>query len=455
MIPVYAAFFALSVIMVAIIKYHQKILRMIFHKQRYAKPIIMLIIIIFSTLAFLSYYNTPFQSGSEDLVINMIYAARYNLNIDDRIFGLGLIFSTRDITSRLTIDEIRSSDINPELYNVSEYKSTIGLQGWIFYFMARYGLPRPLEASKVGCCLFLAIVLAFICYELYKKYGSLFSAVFYTMTITSSWITSFAPNLYFVEFTWFIPMLLGLVCLNNPDKRLFLYPLFFLAIVVRCACSYEYITVIMLSSIMFLVVEWICAIKKGKDNKKYSNSLLRAILMIGVMSLLGFAVTILIHSYMRGAGDILTGFKAIYQNDVLRRTFGSAEDFPEIYARSLNASVVDVIIRYLTMAPAGWFALFLLIATTVIMVHKHKTERRPLDTEFWLFIVSFITCISWFVLGKSHSYIHVQMNIVLWYMGYIQVCTYIVLKFVLNSDIVKSMLKQAASMLRIEVYRDI
>ena len=420
------------------------------------KAITLVIIIIITTLMFWDNSQNDFSMGSEDLVVGMIAAARHNIEIVNRRYGLGYLVSAQE-TEWIPIGKeiYYDSGVNPEQYIVLEYQSQIGLQGFIFYFMTRFGLPKPYPALRLGCCLLLAIVLLSICHELYKKYGLIFSGVFYIMTITSSLIVNFAPNLYWVEFTWFIPMLLGLICLNNLNKRLFLYPLFFLAIVVKCACGYEYITVIMLSSIMFLFVEWVCTIKKGREYRHYGNSLLKAIFMIGIMSLIGFAVTLLIHSHIRGAGDILAGLKDIYKNDVLRRTYGTAADFPERLAGSLNASVTYVLIIYFTRFGLGKFALFLLIATTAIMVYKHIAKRHPLNTQFWLFIVSLMTCISWFVLAKSHSWVHVGLNFVLWYMGYIQVCTYIVLKFVLNSDIGKSVLKHAASILRIEVYPDI
>jgi len=448
------AFFALFVLLLFIIRYRLEILRPVFHKQRYVKAITLFLVIILTTLIFWDNSNKSFQNDSEDLALSMITAGKYNFEIGDRRFGLGRIVSLENVSYKAAYEVY----VNPELYNRmgGEYKSQIGLQGWVFYFMAKYGLPGPAAASRLGCCLLLAVVLSFICYELYKKYGLLFSGVFYAVTITSSWITNFAPNLYWVEFTWFVPMLLGLICMSNLDKRQFLYPLFFLAIVIKCACGYEYITVIMLSSVMFLLVEWICAIKKGKEYKQYSNSLLRAIFMIGIMSLLGFAVVILIHSHMRGAGDILSGLDSIYKGDILRRTFGNAADFPESYARSLNASVVDVLIIYLSYSRAGLLALLLLIATTGIMIYEHIIKRHPLDKDFWFFAASFLTCISWFVLGKSHSYIHRHMNYVLWYMGYIQVGAYIVLKYVIkNSDKVKTMLKQVATIMRTEACRDI
>ncbi len=453
MILTYVTFFALLVIFVAIIKYRLAILKLVLHNHRYVKVTRLFLIIIFTTMIFWSNSDKSFQNDSEALVLSMVTAGKFNFEIGDKRYGLGRIVTTREITSKTAAYEVY---VNPELYNgMEERKSLIGLQGWVFYFLTKYGLPKPAAALRLGCCLLFAVVLSFICYELYKKYGLLFSGVFYAMTITSPWIRNFAPNLYWVEFTWFVPMLLGLICLNNLNKRLFLYPLFFLAIVIKCACGYEYITVIMLSSIMFLFVEWVCTIQKGKEYKRYGNSLLSAIFMIGIMSLLGFAAAILIHSQIRGAGDILSGLNDIYKNDVMRRTFGNASDFLEVYANSLNASVVDVLIIYLTRSNAGWLALLLLITTTAIMVHKHKTKRYLLNTEFWLFAVSFLTCISWFVLGKSHSYIHTSMNFVLWYMGYIQVGTYIVLKFVLNTDNGKTMLKQTAAIIRAEICRDI
>ena len=46
-----------------------------------------------------------------------------------------------------------------------------------------------------------------------------------------------------------------------------------------------------------------------------------------------------------------------------------------------------------------------------------------------MFIVFLGTTLSWFILGKAHSYVHTHMNYVLWYFGFIQICLYIIIKF--------------------------
>ena len=46
-------------------------------------------------------------------------------------------------------------------------------------------------------------------------------------------------------------------------------------------------------------------------------------------------------------GNIYNGLRAIYYNDVLRRTHGDPNMFQGVYADSLNASVIRVVLRYL------------------------------------------------------------------------------------------------------------
>lgn len=48
--------------------------------------------------------------------------------------------------------------------------------------------------------------------------------------------------------------------------------------------------------------------------------------------------------------------------------------------------------------------------------------------DCFLYVVTFVTSVSWFVLGKSHSAMHGFSNFVLWDFGYIQICLYVILK---------------------------
>ena len=375
-----------------------------------------------------NYWNKSdqgFQMDSEGLVVSMVTSGKYGFDISNKKFGLG-VFITPATTN--VYDVYYDSTLVKQEYQVSEYKAQIGLQGWIFYLLAKY-MPYPLQIFRFGCCLAVSLVMVLISVQLFKRYGLLLASCFYIVSLYSAWITNFAPNLFWVEFTWFVPMLLGLICVNHLDKRAYLYPLFFLSIALKCACGYEYISVIMLSSILFLIVDWICVSKTDNRQRKI---LLRTIFTIGIISVLAFATIIVIHSWIQGEGNISEGLGEIFKRDVLRRTFGNAENYGKENTGALNASVIKVLAIYLYNGVKGAHVLILSFCSLLIIVYKMVRERYYNREDVLLFVLSFLCCTSWFVLGKAHSYIHIHVNYVMWYMGYVQINTYIIVKFILN-----------------------
>jgi hypothetical protein len=393
------------------------------------KMSIILLMTIVMAYMFYTDRDAKFENYSESFVVSMICAARYNIDVSNHKYGLMRIRAeNREIWS---YSESYNIYADGTLFDgrVREYYSQLGFQGWIFYILAKSNIPSPVFLFRLGCCLLLSLLISLICIELNKIYGILLSAVFFITSMISPILGDFSTNLYWVAFTWFIPMYLGLVCLNNLNRRFWLYPLFYLAIFIKSACGYEYITVIMLSSIMFLVIEFIVCIKKDRQRSKL---IFKSIVGISVMSLLGFISTFIIHSYFRGDGNILVGSDIIYREDVLRRTFGNALEFPEVYADSLNASILKVLMRYFFDTQAGKVALFVLAISCIIFIYKIFKNRKLLSTDLLLFVASFITCISWFILGKSHSYIHHQINTVLWYMSFVQIGFYILVKHIIR-----------------------
>ena len=372
--------------------------------------------------------NVHFDNFSESFAVSMINAAKYDVDISSHKYGLAQIRA--EGKEEWSYFEAYDIYADGELFDgrINEYHSQLGLQGWIFYFLTKAGIPSPVFVFRVVCCLLLSLLLSLICHELYKKYGLLLSVAFFIASMVSPILGDFSTNLYWVPFTWFIPMYLGLLCLNNIDKRIWLYPLFFLAILVKSACGYEYITVIMLSSVMFLFAEFVVCLKNDRQRSKL---IFKSILSIGVVSLLGFVSALTIHSYIRGDGNILVGLDNIYRVDVLRRTFGNALEFHEGYADSLNASILSVLMRYPVYTEAGKVASFALVGCSASFLYAICKKRNLLNADFLLFISSLITCISWFVLGKEHSYSHIGLNNVMLYMGFIQIGFYVLVKNVL------------------------
>jgi|GEM_PF-668925 len=357
----------------------------------------------------------------------------------------------------ITLDSsyILSESLNGSLYNVSVlasngsaypvgkflgYQSLFGLQGKIFRHMAKHmEYEHCILNLNFLCCIALAIVLMLIVIEINKKYNILMAGIFYITFWLSPWIINFAKNLYWVEFTWFLPMLIGLIYANhmqNKKIRIGCYVVSFICILGKSLCGYEYMTTIMLGLIAFLLVDLIMAIIR--KNKTKAIKLFKGIFILGCSALSGLFAAILIHARLRGEGNIVEGLIKIFKEDVLRRTIGgNLDSFDEIYRDSLNASIYEVLCKYFHFSKEVISgidgSLFPILAIIPIFLFLWNAYKKNLNYEtVILYFILFITSISWYVLGKSHSYIHTHLNYVLWYFGYIQICIYIITTQILN-----------------------
>jgi len=97
---------------------------------------------------------------------------------------------------------------------------------------------------------------------------------------------------------------------------------------------------------------------------------------------------------------------------------------------------------YLLDGRTAKMALTFLVMGIFICIYRGVKHDIILCTDMVLFIVSFITCISWFILGKSHSHVIIHMNYVMWFMSYIQIEIYMVIKFVLQRLFEKNLEKE-------------
>lgn len=318
------------------------------------------------------------------------------------------------------------------------YGSQYGLQGKVFQYLADIDLAvlRTWCAVAAGAVLLLTVCL--VC----KNCGRLMGGVFYVVFWLSPWVVNFANNLYWVEFTWFLPMAAGLFCLWKLDSRIcriLSYVLVLLAIMIKCLCGYEYITTVMLGAIAFPAAEFFAAIAQ-KDRKR-ASLLFRTIFLLGVAALLGFAAAICIHAPVKSGGSLAEGIRLIVQEDVLRRTYGADlnafENLPDFEQYALTASAWETLCKYfhfktevITGIGGNLFPLLCLLPAALLIL---DVRRKCLDVrEAAWYIVFFVTSVSWFVLAKSHSCVHTHMNFVLWYFGFVQSCFYIILKHLID-----------------------
>lgn len=338
-----------------------------------------------------------------------------------------------------------SGEVYPAVSYVP-YVSQYGLQGRVFVFLSRF---IGVENMHLLCCLALALVFSAITFLIAQRYGPLLAGVFYLTFLLAPKVTNFARNLYWVEFTWFIPMAVGLFFLwkkENAGGRLLSYAAAFAALFIKSLCGYEYLSTIMVALVMFPLAELAVALI-GRQ-KKEAARLFWGTFALGIMALLGFAAALLVHAWYRGGGDLWTGVLNIYRQDVLRRTVGSYPlGFGGESQTSVDVSAWQVLCMYFRVSQQlvtgidGNLFPFICLTPLAIFYLDHRAGRLDL-LPLCLYLLSFFAAVSWFVLAKEHSYIHETLNLVLWYFGYVQVCLYVILKKFLQLFAKEPLLRQ-------------
>lgn len=373
-------------------------------------------------------FNT-FQSDSENLVLSRINHDKF---YSGTTYGLG---SFRDADNQRIY--YLSNISNPFDKNIiyEEYVSQYGLQGHIFSFL-NLKLHIPISLLNLLCCILLSIVLILMCYIICKKYNLVLGIVFYLTFLLSPWVIAFARNLYWVEFTWFLPALFGLILSTNYSRKKVFVPLIFLAILIKCLCGYEYISSIMLMTISFFVVDFF--IEKDKQMKK---QICITTMIVGLVCLMAFMTALCIHASLRGNGNIIDGIKSIYEQDIARRTLniaGSEQFDSTVFGESIHATIFQTVKLYfhwdtnVILGISGNYFKLLVFLSFILsllnIIKKGKNSHR----DFIMFIMFLLVTLSWYILGKAHSYIHITLNYVLWYFGFIQICFYIILTNILK-----------------------
>lgn len=324
---------------------------------------------------------------------------------------------------------------------ITAYCSQYGLQGRVFRHMARQMSEKEaISTLNLICALITALVFVLIVFLLAVKYNSLFAGCFCITFALSPWVVNFARNLYWVEFTWFIPMAVGLVCslkIQSIKWRIGCYVAAFISIVGKCLCGYEYISAVMMGLVSFVVIDLLLAVVK-KDKQK-TKLLFKATLILGIVALSGFMVALCIHAPLKGDGSIVQGVKMIIEQDVLRRTNGAnLNNYHHGYWSSLNASVWEVYSKYfhfsteIIVGLTGNLFPLLCIIPIVIFIYEFKNRKNDYQSIF-MYLFFFFTAISWFCLAKSHSYVHTHLNYVMWYFGFVQICLYVIVSRIVSA----------------------
>ncbi|MGN0983485.1 MAG: hypothetical protein ACI4OI_01470 [Gemmiger sp.] len=403
---------------------------------RFRKPLLIFLRIVVFLCIWGCFFDAThkwnsFENYSENLVTGPMFAAQHGLAAEGGSFGLGLLTIEDCPAENEYSAYYQYRDRYPEMETFLTddttcdywvYTSSLGLQGTIFTAIAkRISTPSLYLAFRLGCMGGLALVLMLIAELLNQRYGLVQAGCFLAVSVLSPWITKFSPNLYWMEFLWFVPMLLGLYCLVHPRQRFLVYPLVFAATLVKCFCGFEYLSTIMVGSVLWLAAEWLTAVLR---KKKEAGLYFRMIAGLGLAQVAAFAAALVVTANkLYPGGNALSQF---YAAKVARRLMGTDPD-----DSATDISPLKVLWAYLSDKIGGKAILALLILAVVVLLVQRRVCHQDVLPKACLLAVAFFGAVSWFVLAKQHSYIHQHLNFVLWFLGTAQIAVYIVADFFL------------------------
>ena len=259
-----------------------------------------------------------------------------------------------------------------------------------------------------------------------KIFGTLFGIIFFLSMFLSPIVTNFGNNLYHCLFSVFLPVIFAYMLFLCERRAVILSILYFASVFLRCLISYEYLTsIVLLSLVPFIVGLCVrfrgdssdfvesCTIAKGKSLAKYA-------FILCVLSVLGFLCALMIHANIRGGGDLMLGLSSIYQNDFLRRMVGgNANDFSEEWTKlAINASVFKVLWLYF----GNLIGALAFVSVYYLCRYFSGYERKLLCAMLGSFLL--VAC-SWYIFGKAHSFVHTHINFIVLFFGFVAVIFYI------------------------------
>ena len=390
------------------------------------------------------------QRDTESLVIGRMVKSR-----QDGIFSAGGL-NGAGITTNVQQDWISSNQIDNQYAaylnsgsfdQFSTYMSQPGGQGIIFSLLDKLMPLSPqikLWAFYVLTALLSAIALAAIIGWFYDEFGGWVAIFVIGSAVLSQWLTVFGKNLWWSLWAFYLPMIAVMYFLKGYretlDQKLIRFGILIaIAVFIKCFINgFEYIT----TTLVMMMVPFVYYVILDKWNRRQCVKwTLAAGLGSGVaiflsLIMLCFQIGAAKDGFMDGVAHVIWSFG--------KRTYANAEDYPPVYAASLEAGTIGVVITYMNgiffdlnnyLSITNSFVsnavlkvryyylivLFMLMSALLFFRSNEKKiveQRRNYVALIWTTWFSILAPLSWFVIFKAHSFIHVHMSFLLWQMPF-------------------------------------
>ena len=429
-------------------------------------PVLLLLVFV---AAFLSYQKNFFATASD-----WWFETHASMPTQYVLDGILHARETGDVVPGLYL---RENNDNPRaLYTQGDkngafirYDSQYGLQVKFFAALAAWGFSAVEQMQAVAAAL-MALTVMFLVRLVARDFSCLSAVSVAAIFILSPWIVIFARNLFWVSFTWFLPLVITMYysirVYETPAARWRMLALFYGAMLLKLLCGYEFITSIVIAAYCPLLYQ-------AMLKKIPLWHVLKLFMWVGGGAFAAFATAALIHisaiAETRAAGFETFRYRAerrFYSEDpqmTAKQSCPGDAECEKIMLASLTASPVDVVKIYLVMPEfLPWLS-----TTRLSEAERHAFKSRLDSTHgiakkiaairaspvsYWFFIaakilnpaafigfmltcigvamrssraaqglllLSFIAPLSWFVAAKGFCYIHAHLCFVVWYIPFI------------------------------------
>lgn len=327
------------------------------------------------------------------------------------------------------------------------YNSVIDFQGVIASAFSQFVNISPknmLLVFQFVTALLTAITLSFLALWIYGELGFFATLFAIGFMVLSEWITLFGGSVYWSLWAIYLPLVMIAYFLkkeqnsNISHQRLML--VVYVAMLMKCLFNgFEYITTVL---VMVFIPLAYYALKNQWQLKKIVNSCLNVFVAELLSIFTALSILLLQNTFVLGgvgkAYDYIIyslekrsiGNPASFTNDpglveslqasipivikqyILGRAVKLNLEFVSIYFPKFGLKELEI--SYLTI-----FIFFLGVTVLFIFLQKGNSQDgvniRAFIISTWL---SALAPISWFVIFKAHSYLHLHLNFIIWQMPF-------------------------------------
>lgn len=377
------------------------------------------------------------QKDSESLVLGRIIESHNN-----GLYSGGGFLGRYSHQNRVDHQyELYENDLSPSS-EFSRYTSSFGFQGLFYYYPDKLMRVIGIDSGKVRLFLNKLLTSFLLSFSLvlfflftYKQFGFITSFFCASCVAISQWVVVFSNNLYWMFFLIVLPFSLVAYMLQSISEGRhglkYLCLFLFVVVFVKSLAGYEYISTILISTIVPVVFFSL------KD--KWGVALtIKRMFYIGSVGVSAFLSALVVHLLQLSFSGSFAGAIDKITNIVAKRTHGDPSKVHAVYENSLNANLVDVFFIYWDGVAFDLNSTFgldysihfgdLVIFFAILSVlgvfstrysaclSSYRVKYYSITVALWF---SFLAPVSWYVLAKGHSYIHTHMNHVLWYVPFL------------------------------------